>query len=259
MERSPLNWILIRGLSRETRHWGLFPAKLQEKFPDSFIRVLELPGVGTRHLETSPSSIEDFANALRPQLMELKQQYPGRWGIIAVSLGGMIAMKWAENYPDDFDCLITINSSAGNLSSPLDRLGPRAVGKIAKLFFKNDLEERERVILELTTRMTEITPELVRKWASFGKEYPLKRSVFLKQLYAASRFQVPEQLTLPYLIICGEGDRLTSPRCSKTLARHFDLPYISHPKAGHDIPLDDPDWLAQQVHDWILKSNYQRS
>lgn len=245
-----LNWVLIRGLSRETRHWSTFPAKLQEVYPKSIIKVIELPGVGTKHLETSPSTIENFAKALRKDFLDLKSAHPGEWGLISVSLGGMIGLKWVELYPGDFDRLVTINSSGGNLSHPLERMSPKAIKKILQLFFKNDLKERERVILELTTRMTEITDALVEKWASFGAEYPLKRTVFLKQVYAASKFEVPKVIPIPYLIILGEGDQLTNPKCSKLLAKHFSLPYRSHPRAGHDIPLDDPDWLVSEIQQW---------
>lgn len=254
--KNVLNWILVRGLSRETRHWSKFPAKLQEKYPDSLIRVLELPGVGTKFKQSSPTSIEEFAKALRPEFLTLTKEHRGDWGIIAVSLGGMIAMNWADLYPDDFRYMVTINSSAGNLSGPFDRLSLTAVKQIGKLFFKNDLVERERVILELTTRKTAITNELVEKWASFGNEYPLSREVFLKQIYAAARFKVPQTLSVPYMIICGEGDQLTSPKCSKLLAKHFNIKCHSHPDGGHDLPLDDPDWLVQNIHQW--QSSYHQ-
>lgn len=257
MATDTLNWVLVRGLSRETRHWAKFPATLQKAYPHSRIQVLELPGVGTKYREPSPTSIEEFSENLRDDFLSLQKEHEGPWGIIAVSLGGMIAMDWVNRYPDDFQCLVTINSSAGNLSGPLDRLSFKAVGKILKLFFRNDLEERERVILELTTRITPITDELVKTWASFGEQYPLSREVFLKQIYAASRFQVPESLAIPFLIICGEGDQLTSPRCSKLLAKHFKIPYQSHPKAGHDLPLEDPEWLSNTISEW--QAQCQRS
>lgn len=252
-----MNWVLIRGLSRETRHWAQFPEKLKAYYPNSTIKVLELPGVGTKYHQKSETSIEGFARALRPDFLKLKEENPGDYGIIAVSMGGMIAMNWVDLYPEDFKALITVNSSAGNLSGPLDRMSPKAITKILQLFFRNNLEEREKVILELTTNMTKITSELVQKWASFGEQYPLKREVFLKQIYAASRFVVPNEIKIPFLILASEQDQLSLPKCSKILAKHFGLDPILHPSAGHDLPLDDPEWMAKNIFEWQTHS--QRS
>lgn len=248
-----LNWILVRGLARETRHWADFPSKLKDRYPESIIEVLELPGVGKKAHLKSETSIEGFVKSLRSEFLYLKEQNPGKWGLIAVSLGGMVGLGWQQYFPEDFNCLITINSSAGNLSLPWERLSGEAIQKIAKLFFKNDLYEREKVILELTTNLTDINDDLVKKWVSFSEEKPLTREVFLKQIFAASRFQVPKQINLPYQIILAEGDRLTKPACSKKLADHFSLPYYSHASAGHDLPLDDPDWLVDSIDQWMKK------
>ena len=191
---------------------------------------------------------------MRPEFLYQKEQHPGKWGIIAVSLGGMVGLGWQQYFPQDFDCLITINSSAGKPQSPWERLSSEAIQQIGKLFFRNDLYEREKVILELTTNLTEINDELISKWVSFSEEKPLTREVFLKQIFAASRFKVPKQINLPYQIILAEGDRLTKPACSKKLADHFKLPYFSHGSAGHDLPLDDPDWLVDSISEWLNKN-----
>ncbi len=248
------NWILLRGLSRETRHWGEFPNILAQKNPKSKIIVLELPGVGKKNHLGSPKKIEDFVESLRPDFLSIKNkeqnEKTNEWGIISISLGGMIALNWAEKYPDDFSKIVTINTSASDLSNPIQRIGLKAISKMAKLFIKNDLIEREREILELTTSMTEVDDNLVKKWASYSKEYPLSRKAFLNQLYAASKFKAPKKIDLPCLIIVGEKDQLANPKCSIALAKHFKLPYYSHPHAGHDLPLDDPEWLVNQIYQW---------
>lgn len=247
-QRKPLNWILIRGLSREKRHWARFPELFQDAYPDSLIKVIELPGVGSKNQESSPTSIDGFVDKLRREFVSFKEDKD--WGIVSVSLGGMIALTWASRHPNDFKKIVTINSSAGNLSKVHERLSPEAIQKILKLFFKNDLIERERVILELTNNITPITEELVETWASYGREYPLKREVFLKQLFAASRFKVPEKIKIPYLILVGAKDRLTNPLCSQYLGKHFEITPEEHPEAGHDLPLEDPEWLVKKIVNW---------
>lgn len=244
----PLNWVLIRGLSREKRHWGKFPELLQAAYPESEIRVIELPGVGSKYQESSPATIEGFVDKLRTEFVGFKADK--RWAILSVSLGGMIALSWVNKHKNDFEKIVTINSSAGDLSKIHERLSPEAIKKIALLFFKNNLIERERVILELTNNITPITDELVEQWASFGAEYPLKREVFLKQIYAASKFKVPQTIKCPYLILVGAKDRLTNPVCSRYLAQHFSLKTVEHPEAGHDLPLEAPEWIIEKILLW---------
>lgn len=50
------------------------------------------------------------------------------------------------------------------------------------------------------------------------------------------------------LLIASEQDRLVNVACSKTLASRWQIPLSLHPDAGHDLPLDDPDWLYEQIH-----------
>lgn len=247
-----ISWLLVRGLSRETRHWAEFPEHLRKTFPNSTVHVLELPGVGQKFKSPSPAKIENFVEDLRADFSKIKQQHPGqKWGLICVSLGGMIGLSWSDTYPGDFEYLVTINSSGANLSWPWQRLSPKALKKIAKLFFRNDLKEREKTILELTTHMTPLTQDLIEKWASYAQEYPLKREVFLKQVYAASVFKVPERIQPKSLFLVGAKDELTNPACSKSLAEHFDSPLEVHPNAGHDLPLEDPKWICEKIKNWI--------
>ena len=39
-------WVFLRGLVRERRHWGKFPADFQRECPDADIVTLDLPGNG---------------------------------------------------------------------------------------------------------------------------------------------------------------------------------------------------------------------
>ena len=57
---------------------------------------------------------------------------------------------------------------------------------------------------------------------------------------------IPEDLDLK-LGLLERLDRLVSPRCSQRLAAAWKVPLALHPSAGHDLPLDDPDWLLAQL------------
>jgi predicted alpha/beta hydrolase family esterase len=47
------------------------------------------------------------------------------------------------------------------------------------------------------------------------------------------------------------GDQMVSPHCSAALARHWACALWEHPSAGHDLALDDPQWLARTVARWV--------
>ena len=61
----PAHFVLLRGLWRETRHWGEFPSHLQQQFPGALISTPDIPGNGLRNHETSPDTIAGMTDALR--------------------------------------------------------------------------------------------------------------------------------------------------------------------------------------------------
>lgn len=251
MDLKAKNILLVRGLAREERHWGQFPAILKEKLPGLNLHFLELPGVGKKANNEAHSHISDYTNELRREWLELKEKHEGPWGIIAISMGGMIALDWVDRFKNDMSALILINSSAGNISPPHHRFSPKAMGMVLKLFFREDYEEREEAILKLTTNLITIDQDLIKRHASYSAESPIKRASFLKQMYAASRFNVPEEITIPLLVLAAKGDRLASYKCSKAIARRFDQKLHLHKDAGHDLPLDDPEWVSDNIVDFL--------
>jgi hypothetical protein len=40
-------------------------------------------------------------------------------------------------------------------------------------------------------------------------------------------------------------------RCSLKLAQTWGGDYRQHETAGHDLPLDEPEWLAQVIKQWF--------
>ncbi len=244
--------VLIRGLVREKRHWGHFP-KLIEKagFKCS---LLEIPGVGERFRETSPLKIEEYVTDMRFQFKRLQSDFPDDEFIaVAISMGGMIVQKWLSVFPQDYKSAIIINSSGGRLSPIHKKLTPQAIKTLGALFFANNLRERTIEILELTTNMIELSDRMVEKWTSFEEEYPVKRNTFLRQLVAAANFRVPaaDEITKDILFLCGKKDALVNHRCTLDLAAHYGRPYFVHPEAGHDLPLDDPDWIISHIKDFL--------
>jgi pimeloyl-ACP methyl ester carboxylesterase len=85
--------------------------------------------------------------------------------------------------------------------------------------------------------------------AGYAREAPMTRWSMLSQLLAAARFCPPEPGTLQarLMFVCSRADDLVSPECSRDLAAFYSCPLEEHPTAGHDLALDDPEWLCERI------------
>lgn len=245
-----MNWLLLRGLSREQRHWGDFPASFARTVGGA-AHCLDLPGTGTEHVRPTPANIAGITEDVRCRLNLLKRAHPGPWSLFGISLGGMVAMDWVARHPADFERVVLANTSAANMSVPWKRMDYRVMPKVARAIFLKDDLARERLILSITTKLATDLDAVAATWATFQSDAPVARSVVLKQLWAASRFQAPARLPVPALILGGGRDPLMDPSCPHRLAARFGVPIEVHPEAGHELALDAPEWVAARVAAWL--------
>lgn len=95
-----------------------------------------------------------------------------------------MALRWAQRFPDEVQCLVMINSSLRGIAPVYQRLRPR--------------------------------------------QYPRLLSVLL----------------------CSRSDEMFSWRCSQAMEKRWGWPLEIHSKAGHDLPLDDLDWVVERIQHW---------
>lgn len=242
------HWLLLRGLARESGHWGSFIQQMQAAFPEQQIASLDLPGTGQFFQQTSPNQIET--------IVEINRQHALKAGLLgqpinllAISLGGMVAWEWLQRYPNDIKRLVLINTSFANLSPFYHRLRWGGYLDLFALLTKTDLKARERAILQKVSNLNPERLEIMAKnWAELAKARPISAQTCFNQMLAASRYQAGNKAPLkPVLLINSLGDQLVSPACSQAIQQHYQLPLLSHPSAGHDLPLDDAQWLIAQL------------
>ncbi len=237
--------VLIRGLLREQRHWGEFTHILQAKFPDTKIITLDIPGNGCLNLQTSPNTIAELTDALRGQIIE-----PENLNLIAISMGGMIALDWMNRYPSEIKSAVLINTSVRPYSAFFHRLRWTVYPSIIKMLW-HSATEREQLILSLTSNHHSRDARLIDQWQLWQSQNPVSLSSALNQLLAAAKFSVKSKPLHPILIIASKKDRLVDYRCSLKLQTAWETDYLQHMTAGHDLPLDDPHWLTQEIYFWI--------
>jgi len=237
-------FVLIRGLLREQRHWGEFKQILQKQFPLSDIITLEIPGNGRLYQQTSANNIAAYTESLRSQLPR-----QGNINLIALSMGGMIALDWMNKYPTEINSAVLINTSVRPHSPFFHRLRWQCYPAIFSML-RNSAEQIEQQILDLTSNTYENKTELLKQWQQWRKQNPVSKSSALNQLIAAARFSNPEKPLHPILIVSSKNDRLVNHSCSKKLHDIWNSDYQQHDTAGHDLPLDEPQWLAQTIYQW---------
>jgi len=238
--------VCIRGLLREARHWGVFATLLQRRFPGAQIITPDIPGNGRLNHLISPDSIAGMTEALRAQVASRRNLT-----LIAISMGGMIAIDWMTRYPDEVKSAVLINTSVRRLSPFYHRLRFSAGFRILKMLFHSPAQ-READILALTSSQFANDTAQLAAWQSWQRQTPVSLKNAVRQCRAAIRFTLHTQPQQPVLIVASKADRLVDYRCSARLAQALHAEYIQHETAGHDLPLDQPEWLVEVIFRWMI-------
>lgn len=205
---------------------------------------LDLPGTGARVSQPCPRSVEAIA-----AMLPIDTEHSAV-GILGISFGGMVALAAAQALRDSVSHVVVINSSS-RLSPPSARFRPVGMLRFVQALAQVDDRRREELIYALTVNGSAAT---VRRYAQQAAEIAasarVSRLTAVRQLFAATRY-VPQVPSAKCLAIVSAQDRLVDPACSATLAAHLRCPLLVHPTGGHDLPAEDPRWIASRVQRWI--------
>lgn len=243
-----MTWVLLRGLMREQRHWEDFPCIFGATLRGATVVTPDLPGNGTRNGLRSATRVADMVEFCRLDLRQRGLAPP--YQLLALSLGAMVAVEWAARHPDEIACCVLINTSMRPFSSFYRRLRWQNYAALARLLLLGGIARQERLILTLTS--SQGPQRLLARWIAYQQEYPVRRANALRQLWSAARYHAPaKRPAMPMLVLASEQDRLVDARCSISLAHRWQATIHLHPNAGHDLPLDDGQWVAMRIKQWL--------
>lgn len=237
------SWIFLRGLARGNGHWGDFPEKFKIALPEAELEMLEIPGNGTRHAEITPTDPILVINEIKKKSLILKKQEPIH--LCGISLGGMVALKWASLYPGEISSLVLINTSLSQCSSFYQRLKPKCYFKIIKILLCFNPSHREKLILSMVSNNQVRASIFENVFTEYSKSHPISFKNLVRQIYLANQIQLDLPIMVPTKIITSQCDNLVNSVCSVSLAKANKTKVSIHPTAGHDLPLDDPEWLIE--------------
>jgi len=247
-------FVLLRGLTRESAHWGDFVPQLQAAFPDAQLTQLDLPGAGPYFQDTSPNSVKGILESVRAQA--LAQGGLGKSStLIAISLGGMVGWEWLLRYPEDFTSAVLINTSLGGLSPFYRRLRWQCYGQLFAAAGNRAIEAREPALLKLLSNREDNYRQTAAEWIAIQKAHPVSGKNAYRQLYAAATYRPGgAKPKPPVLLLNSLGDKLVSPDCSTAIAQKWQLELHTHPWGGHDLTLDAGEWVVAEIGDWFKKT-----
>ena len=243
-------WILLRGLTRESRHWGNFVDTLQRELRGAAILALNLPGNGDMNHLPSFGEVEGMVSWCRRELSSRGLRPP--YYLLGMSLGAMVAADWARAHADEVRGCVLINTSMRPFSRFYQRLRPANYPALLRLALLGGSDQAwETTILRITSNAGPAATTLAA-WTAWRRERPVTRANALRQLLAAWRYRAPARRPItPILVLGSARDALVDAQCSRDIAARWQADYAEHPTAGHDLPLDDGAWVARQVRAWL--------
>ena len=250
-----LHLYLIRGIGRESGHWGPeFLNRIQQQNPSTHIHFLDLPGSGIFHKQPALISIPKMAEFLEENYGVQTQNTSGTHILLATSLAGNVALEWSRRYPNNFSGLVLVGTSLKKVCDKKDRVQPDAKKGFVDIFLSNDLRTRERKFLAINSNVHQENDSLLQAWMDIQYRHPVKRSALMKQTLAGMLYQPPQNAPMvPILIVGSEGDKIVKPECICAVQKHLGASLKMHPSSGHGVPIDAPIWLADKVSNWVSR------
>lgn len=261
--------ILLRGLMRDSRHWN----GLAQRLESCGHKVITPDTLGNGNLSTasSPLNIEQYGESVWQQVNQAlarkgqysrqnalpqsgQQQTHERVILVGLSMGGMVALAMAKQFPQRVLHLFIINSSAANLSPWYLRFQFKPLMKALWQCQKgtNDQGQSLNLLESLVIRYTSLhrgdDVELIARWSEWRKQHHTSLLNGFRQLLACARFKAPElhELTeVAISVVSGKQDRLANPLCSEVLGEFYGCSVESMDHCGHDISLDQPQALIE--------------
>lgn len=246
--KTPTRLLLLRGLTRESGHWGGFCATLRQVLPDHRVLTLDLPGTGALFQQSPGYRVADFADSV---LRQLDEQPAAPTVVVGMSLGGMVALEMLGRRPANLIGGVFINTSEASMSSWDERISPRALVGLLAALASPSLRAREALVHRLTSINGHRSVGESKKWVEIAKTRPVAKKVLAAQIWAAARYRAPEHIPQPLLWLASKQDRFVDQACTERLAQRFGGDLDVYPFAGHDLTLDAPVWTARRIRAFL--------
>lgn len=197
--------VLIHGFGEDNRIWNQQVAYLQNNY---HLLIPDLPGTGQSEIGNSELSVESMAALIKQMLDEEKI---GQCIMLGHSMGGYVALAFAENYSERLLGLGLIHSTAYADSNEKKEARQKSIGfiqehgafefiktTIPNLFSKRFNEEQKPIVDELIEQGNQFTAETLIAY-------------YTAMINRPNRSHILQKATVPVLFFIGEKDKAVSP------------------------------------------------
>ena len=244
--------VMLRGLGRNMKHWLGFDRLAAKHFKTI---TIDARGLGqTQRGMGITDTIYDLADDVVRVLDDLKCD---KSHVMGISLGGMVAMAMGIKHPGRTSSMVIVNSSiAGSghrrLSTAASLLLLRAVALGPAIY-----DDLARLLLGPEAPL-ELQKKVAKEWLKIDQTMKVAPGLILKQILAASRFRVREDLggiKIPSLVLFGKGDQFV-PQANSLLIASL-IPgskLVGIEGGGHELTLDRPVQALAEIRKFIKAS-----
>ncbi len=236
--------IFINSLGTNLGIWDSVVSKLDQR-----LRVIRYDkrGHGLSDCPTGPYTIRDHADDLGALLDSLDIE---KAVLVGISVGGMIALDFAAHHPDRVRALVLCDTGAtiGNATTWNERID--TLTRHGMAYLAESIAARW-----VTPAFQKSKPAMWHGCLNLLARTPLAGYIATcEAIRDADLSDAARAITAPTLVLCGDSDVSTPPDSGRALAAlipgaRFEL--IAG--AAHLPCLEQPDLLAQQINDFLMR------
>ncbi|MBH0119783.1 alpha/beta hydrolase [Rhodococcus sp. HM1] len=182
---------------------------------------------------------------------------PEKFVLVGHSFGGYVTLSALERHPDRIRGIVLVNSSC---RADNDQQRSTRIARIEQLTPEN-YEQIAMSVVDVSYHQDSIGPgaasaeRLLAERRSMLREYGFERFVAHSRAAAhrPDRTDVLRTATAPVLVVAGDDDRVIPTPDQQAMALDVGASMRVLARAGHMLPAEQPDALADVLAEWLQK------
>jgi len=242
--------IFIHGFPFDSSMWSKQIKLLKKNY---YCIFYDVRGLGESYVGDGQYTMEAFTDDLMSIVIELKLEKSILCGL---SMGGYIALRAAEKYPEHFSALLLCDTRSSsdtdigrlNRAAMINKINVDGVEKFLNDFIPN-------LFSDITRKKKKKLVNSVLNKSKLFNPTGIKGSL-LAMLSRTDTTKYVIKTKLPILFIVGSFDELTTPQVMRSLhekSKNSDFAIV--PGAGHLSPLENPEFVNDVIEGFLSDHN----
>lgn len=202
-------------------------------------------------LEPAVTDVHSRCESIPQMAQALLQAHAGDLILCGASMGGIIAMEVARQAPARVKGLALLGTNARPETPDMAKLREAAI----EFFKQGRVKEVLTVNLPMAFHPSRAKDEtLTQTYLDFilaaGPDQLIRQNRAIMSRPDA-RLHLPN-VTCPTVVMCGDGDQLTPPECSREIATLIpDAELVMIPRCGHMLTMERPEEVNAALLRWL--------